>query len=416
MTLNDRIRGLAKWLWLGTGVGALCGVGAAIFLWLLGEATTFRQTNVWMVYLLPFAGWGTGWVYARYGQNIKGGNNLVVATANLGTGQVPARMAPMVVVGTVVTHLFGGSAGREGTAVQMGASLASWFSSKLKLTGETRSQMFIAGISGGFGAVFGTPIAGAIFALEVAVIGRLGYRALIPALTSAVVGDVVARIFVGHAAYPVVAALPLSAGVLFKWLLFAGAVAATTAVFIRLTSFIKTASTKRIPHLSWRLFSGGIAVIGLFHLFGTPMYLGLGVDTILAAFHDETIPIAAFAIKLLFTAVTLGAGYLGGEVTPLFFVGATLGNVLARLLGLPLDMGAAVGLAAVFAAAANTPLSLSIMAVELLGANVLPHVFIVTSLAYVLTGNRSIYITQRIQETKTGQALDGNKIISDFSS
>ena len=140
---------------------------------------------------------------------------------------------------------------------------------------------------------------------------------------------------------------------------------------------------------------------------GTSDYLGLGVPTILRAFKDPSLPWGAFALKLVFTAVTLGSGFLGGEVTPLFFVGAALGNVLARLLGLPVDLGAAVGMAALFAAAANTPLALSIMAVELLGATVLPHVVIVATVAYLLTGHRGIYPSQRIARLKHGRAAAG---------
>jgi H+/Cl- antiporter ClcA len=176
-------------------------------------------------------------------------------------------------------------------------------------------------------------------------------------------------------------------------------------LFVEATHRLKRALEGRIPSLPWRMAAGGLAVVGLWHLVGTDMYLGLGVPTLVRAFVDPALPVSAFAWKLVFTAVTLGAGFLGGEVTPLFFIGAALGNVLARLLGLPLDLGAAVGMAALFAAAANTPLALTIMAVELVGASVLPHVAIVATVAYLLTGHRGIYPAQRIARLKYGGPL-----------
>jgi H+/Cl- antiporter ClcA len=163
------------------------------------------------------------------------------------------------------------------------------------------------------------------------------------------------------------------------------------------------------------MFIGGILLIALWKLVGTSDYLGLGVPGILRAFHDPQLPIYAFAAKLVFTAVTIGAGFLGGEVTPLFFIGAALGNVMARLLGVPLGMGAGIGLAAVFAASANTPLALSIMAMELLGAPMFPHVVIVCVLAYVLSGHRSIYPSQRVIHSKSGKRLQNPTAMRDLS-
>jgi len=302
----------------------------------------------------------------------------------------------MVLVGTVLTHLFGGSAGREGTAVQMGASLADTALRQLKLSGALRRQVLAAGVAGGFGSVFGTPVAGALFGLEFVVQGRIEYAALLPALTAAVVGDLTTRALgITHSLYPVPDTLALSPLLLLKWLAFALALSLATRVFVELTHFLKARGAQHIPRLPLRMFVGGVAVVALWRLVGTSDYLGLGVPTILQSFSDPHLPVYAFALKILFTAITLGAGFLGGEVTPLFFVGAALGNVLARALGLPLAMGAGVGLAAVFAAAAKTPLALSVMAVELLGAGLFPHAAIVCTLCYLITGRRGIYSAQR---------------------
>jgi len=406
MNPSRSARALAQWLLLGGLVGAVCGVASAVFLSLLDEATRLREAHEALVYALPLAGLVLGAVYGRWGAPIRGGNNLVLDAVHEGDAQLPLRMAPMVLVGTVLTHLFGGSAGREGTAVQMGGSLADMVARRLHVGPQTRRELLAAGIAGGFGSVFGTPVAGAVFGLEVVVVGRLGYEALVPALVAAVVGDLVTRgLGIGHTAYPMPGALPLTAWVLVKWLVFAVAVAAVAVVFVELTHWLKKGSEKRVPWLPVRMALGGAAVVALWKLSGTSEYLGLGVPGIVRAFEDPALPVSAFAWKLVFTAVTLGAGFLGGEVTPLFFIGAALGNVLARLLGLPVDLGAAVGLAALFAAAANTPLALSIMAVELLGASVLPHVAIVSTVAYLLTGHRGIYPAQRIARLKHGGPL-----------
>jgi H+/Cl- antiporter ClcA len=406
MSRRDRLAALGQWILLGSVVGVLCGAASALFLWLLERATEFRTGHEIVVYTLPVAGLVIGWIYERFGQSIKAGNNLVIDTIHDEGPEIPLRMAPMVLIGTVLTHVFGGSAGREGTAVQMGASITDWVSHRLRVGKHTRRQLLSAGVAGGFGSVFGTPIAGMVFGLEFIVLGRIKYDALVPALVASIVGDMTTRALgIGHTHYPAAPHVPLTPLLLLKWLAFAAAVAIVTTAFIELTHFIKKRGEKHIPRLSIRMFLGGLVVVGLWKLVGTSDYLGLGVPMIVRSFEDPNLPVYAFALKLVFTAVTLGAGFLGGEVTPLFFVGAALGSVLARLLGIPIELGAGVGLAAVFAASSNTPLALSIMAMELLGAPVFPHVVIVCVLAYLLSGHRSIYPAQRLVNGKSGVRL-----------
>ncbi|HKQ71701.1 MAG TPA: chloride channel protein [Polyangiaceae bacterium] len=391
---------------LGAVVGAACGGAAAAFLFLLEHATRFREGHAWIVYLLPLAGLAVGFVYERWGKSIQGGNNLVLDTLHEGAPQIPLRLVPMVLLGTVLTHLFGASAGREGTAVQMGASLADGVAHTLRVSARARRQLLAAGMAGGFGAVFGTPFAGVVFGMEVVCLGRLERSALVPALVASLVGDYVTRhLGIVHTIYPTVAALPLDFIVFGKLAVVGGAMAVTTVAFIELTRVVKRWSTARVARLPLRMFVGGLVVVTLWKAARTDDYLGLGVPTIVRAFSDPNLPWFAFAAKIIFTSVTLGSGFLGGEVTPLFFVGATLGNVLARAIGLPIDLGAAVGLAAVFGAAANTPVALTIMAVELLGVSVVPHVAIVCAVAYFLSGHRGIYTAQRIARRKYGAAL-----------
>lgn len=394
---------LGEWLLFGALVGVLCGSASALFLTLLEHATRYRVAHPQLIYALPLAGLLLGAFYQRFGQSSAAGNSLIIDTIHDDGPELPLRMAPLVLVGTLVTHLFGGSAGREGTAVQMGAGLADALSHRLSLRPSLRRQLLAAGVAGGFGSVFGTPIAGAIFGLEFVTLGRVEYPALVPALVAALVGDMTTRAWgVAHTVYPAPPPLALTVPILLKWVVFAGAVALVTALFIELTHFLKRRAAQTLPSLALRMFAGGALVLAAWWLTGTSDYLGLGVPMIVRAFSDPQLPSYAFAAKLLFTAVTLGAGFLGGEVTPLFFVGAALGNLLAEPLGLPLPLAAGVGLCAVFASAANTPLALSVMAVELLGGSLFPHAPIVCVLAYVLSGSRSIYAAQRVAHPKTG--------------
>lgn len=406
MTRLDRIKALGQWIGIGSVVGVLCGAASALFLYLLGWATDFRNGHEFIIYTLPVAGLAIGWIYERFGRSIEGGNNLIIDTIHDEGPQIPLRMAPMVLIGSVLTHLFGGSAGREGVAVQMGASLADVLSHRLKLTSNVRRQILAAGVASGIGSIFGTPIAGAVFGMEFITLGNMTYGALVPALVASVIGDMTTRALGIHrTVFPTPMHLDLTPLLLLKWLLFAIAMAATSIAFIELTHRIKKIFEKNSVRLPIRMFIGGILLIVLWKLVGTSDYLGLGVPGILRAFHDPQLPMYAFAAKLVFTAVTIGSGYLGGEVTPLFFIGAALGNVMARLLSVPLDMGAGIGLAAVFAASANTPLALSIMSMELLGAPMFPHVVIVCVLAYLLSGHRSIYPSQRVIHSKSGTRL-----------
>lgn len=404
--MRARAGALLQWTWLGTAVGISCGTASALFLLLLERATRFREAHEVIVYSLPVAGLLIGWVYERWGTSIKGGHNLIIDTIHENTEQIPTRMAPMVFLGTILTHLFGGSAGREGTAVQMGASLADGIAHRLRVNKETRRQLLAAGIAGGFGSVFGTPIAGTIFGLEVVCLGRIEYDALAPALIASVVGDFVCRhLGVVHTAYPTVRFVELTPLVLAKLVTIGLAMALVTVAFVELTHRLKRFLESRVPRLPLRMFVGGIAIVVMWKAIGSSDYLGLGVPMIVRAFTDSNLPAYAFTAKLLFTSVTLASGFLGGEVTPLFFVGATLGSLLARVLGLPIELGAGVGLAAVFGAAANTPIALSIMAVELLGASVFPHVVVVCVIAYLLSGHRGIYPAQRIVRRKQGGVL-----------
>lgn len=400
-----RTHRLLQWIALGALVGVASGLASALFLWLLGIVTDYRDSHEAIIWALPVVGIVMGLALQRWGGPVRGGNNLVIDTVHEGSDKIPVSVVPAILGGTLLTHLFGGSAGREGAAVQMGAALADEISHRLGVRKATRTQLLAAGIAGGFGSVFGTPVAGTVFGLEVIHLGRIEYTSLVPALTAAVVGDMTTRALgIRHGLFPHVEQLPLDVLLLLKWLLVGIAVALVAVVFVEATHHLKTWMERHVPVLWMRMFFGGAAVVALWQLLGTSDYLGLGAPFIERSFI-EPVPEYAFALKLLLTVITLGAGFLGGEVTPLFFIGAALGNALAGPLGLPLALSAGVCMAAVFAAASNTPLALSIMAVELLGANAFPHVLIVSVVAYLMTGHRSIYPSQRLVREKWGSRL-----------
>lgn len=417
MLPRNHITNILKWLSIGASVGVMGGIASAVFLKALEVVTDYRLDHPKLVYTLPAAGLILGLFYEKFGKSIAAGSNLVIDTMHDRGGRIPFRMTPMVLVGTVLTHLFGGSAGREGTAIQMGASLADNWAGVFKNGQQLRQHFLAAGVAGGFGSVFGTPIAATIFALEFVSIGAIEYTCLVAALTASVVGDMVTRkLGIIHTIYPKAPHLDLDPVVLGKWIIFAISVALVGSIFIELVHTVKRFATQLFPRLPIRMAVGGTLVVILWTCSGTSEYLGLGTSGILRAFSESSVPIFAFAYKTVFTAITLGSGFLGGEVTPLFFVGASLGNVLAQYLNVPNALGAGIGMAAVFASASNTPLSLSVMAVELLGRDILPHVVIVCVIAYYLVGHRSIYPSQRATKDKSGALLNAATSLRDWQS
>ena len=398
----DFLQIAGKWTLLGGAAGVLAGTAAYIFLLSLAWATATRLAQPGLLYALPGIGLGVGWLYYRFGGTAALGNNLVIDEVNHNRTKIPLRMAPLVLLGTILTHLGGGSAGREGTAIQMGASLADGLRRLLGLTGEDRRLLLMAGISGGFGAVFGVPAAGFVFGMEVQGIGRIRYDGIIPCLVAAFVGDLVGRAWgAPHSHYPQFAAIPLDPLLVLKVALAGVAFGLTSLLFVELTHGIKIFMSRLSGWTPLYPLLGGIAVIGLTGLVGTHDYLGLSLPLLTASVDGTGVAPWAFALKLLFTAVTLGTGYLGGEVTPLFVIGATLGDALSGLLGGPPGLLAAVGLVAVFAGASNTPLACAIMGIELFGGGLTPYLFLGCVVAYLASGHRGIYMTQRVHQPKT---------------
>ena len=387
----------------------------ALFLWLLHWAINFRFNHPYLLYALPVAGIAIWYTYKFWGGNAERGNNLIMDEIHTPGGGVPKRMAPLVLAATVITHLFGGSAGREGTAVQIGGSIAQFFSKVFKLNATDTRIMLTAGIAAGFGAVFGTPLAGAIFALEVLTLGRIQYDALLACLVAAIIGDMtVSALGIHHTAYHI-DIVPQAAGyfkfdalLLFKVIVAAVAFGLASRLFATAVHSVKLIMSKVIK-TEWLVpVIGGIIIIAFTLIIGKPDYLGLGVDaeypgavTIPSAFNTGGANTWSWLWKTIYTAVTLGTGFKGGEVTPLFYIGSTLGNTLSVLMDAPVSLFAALGFIAVFAGATNTPLACTLMGVELFGGEYILFFAVACFTAYYFSGTSGIYSAQRIAVPKT---------------
>jgi H+/Cl- antiporter ClcA len=394
---------LLRWLPIAALVGILAGSASAVLLISLDWATDIREHHLWIVALLPFAGLAVGLLYWYVGSSVEAGNNLILEQVHDPSETIPLRMTPLVLLGTLVTHLFGGSAGREGTAIQTGASLADQLSRPLGLTAPRRRILLMMGISAGFASVFGTPLAGALFGIEVLALGSLSYEAIAPCLVAAFLAEMVTRAWgVHHTVYTVTQVPAMSVRSLLAAMAAGIAFGLMAMLFAEITHAIKHLAHRVIPWAPVRPFVGGALVAGVVFALGTAhtaRFLGLGIPEIVAAFH-QPLPPYDFAVKSLLTSLTLGTGFKGGEVTPLFFIGATLGNALSHVLPLPSSLLAGMGFVAVFAGAANTPIASTLMAVELFGAEVGAFAGIASILSYLFSGHSGIYTAQRVGRTK----------------
>lgn len=391
---------LVRWLAVSVAASALIGSASALLLVSLQWATDVREAHKWMIALLPVAGLVIGLMYRYLGGSVVRGNNYLIDEIHEPKDIIPFKMAPLIYIGTVLTHLFGGSAGREGTAVQMGGAIADQFSKWLRMRPRDRKILVTLGISGGFASVFGTPLAGAVFALEVIVVGRMRYEAILPCFLTAVFSNYACHLWgVEHTHY-VMGAVPGITVMNVLYVLCAGVIFGLAAMcFSRLIPMWSSLSARFVKYSPFRPMLGGVLIALAVLALGTTRYIGLGVPVIAESFSVQQ-QWYDFLLKILFTTFTIGVGFKGGEVTPLFFVGATLGSALSLVMPLPVGLFAGMGFVAVFAGATNTPIACTVMGIELFGIECGVYVALACVTAYLFSGHTGIYRSQIVGSPK----------------
>lgn len=397
---------IVKWLFLATCAGILVGLSTTVFLKLLGLSIVATSRYRYYFLLLPAALFLSALVVKYLAPDAQGhGTEKIIEAVHKHSGRVKAAVVPVKLVATIITIAFGGSAGKEGPAAQIGAAVTSTLSSLLRFDDRDRKKLVICGISAGFATVFGTPIAGAIFGVEVLFVGGMLYEVLLPSFVAGIVGYQVSSSLGIIYFHEPLKFVPLFSSFFFAKVCVAG-------IFFGLCSLLLIESLRFFERLSERttiwsplkgILGGGVLIM-LSFLFST-RYLGLGLDTIKAALEGGTVPGSAFLMKILFTAITLSFGGSGGIITPIFFIGASAGHVFASVLGFDVTIFSAIGMVALLAGAANTPISASIMAIELFGPEVGPFAAVACVVSFLMTGHRSVYPSQILSLTKSSSLV-----------
>lgn len=384
-----------KWMLICLLVACPVALACAFFLYSLELATQSKEQHPWFLYLLPIGGLLIGLLYYYKGTIVNKGNNLLIEDYHKATNTIPLKMGVFVLLGTLTTHLFGGSAGREGTALQIGASISEQFSKIFTLSPKGKKLLILLGISAGFSAVFGTPLAGALFAMEIMIVGKLQYKGAFYIFVCAYLADYICTLTgITHSTYSVTNFLNYNA-VNTLWIIICAVVfGITSIVFVFTTDLVSKTLKKYVSPIYMHPFYGALIFIGIITLLNQDIYLGLGIPTIQQAFLLPSAPYVFF-IKLVLTALILGSGFKGGEVTPLFFIGATLGSALAYYLNMPLDVFASIGFVAVFCGATKTPLACIAMALELFGYQNGIYTALACVIAYLISGRHTIYKSQK---------------------
>lgn len=401
-----------KWVFIAVIVGTILGFVGVAFHILLEYATEYRSLHKSIIWLLPIGGLIIAFLYKKANMLGGKGTDLILLTIRTESDKPRLVTAPLIFIGTVITHLFGGSAGREGAALQLGGSIAGYIGEKIGLEQKDITIITMCGMSGAFAALFGTPLTSAIFSMEVISVGIMYYSAIVPCLISAVIGSEIAKAFGIAPTFFKIDVIPSVDMFTIGKVIVLGAICAVVSYI-----FCKTIHSSAIVYSKYfknpfvKIAVGGILVASLTFVIGTTDYNGAGMDIIAKAISNGEVKPTAFIMKIIFTAITLGAGYKGGEIVPAFFTGATLGAFVSQFLGLPSGFGGALGLIGLFCAATNCPLTSTIISIELFGAKGVIYFAIIAGVSYMLSGYHGLYSAQKIMYSKVKAEYINKEII-----
>ena len=400
------VRALGEWLLLAGLTGIACGLTGAAFTWCVGQAAVLRAAHPWLLFCMPAAGLIIVWSYRAAGLENDSGTNQIIASVR-GETRPPVRLAPLIFLGSVLTHLTGGSAGREGAALQIGGSISAGIGRLLRLGDRNLNTIIQCGMAGLFSALFGTPITATVFSLEVVNVGHMHYSSLFPCLLSALVANSIPR-YLGlpAEAYHLLGVPEIGPLSMLQCGGLAILAALVSMAFCALMHGSGRLYQKYIPNQYLRALAGAAFVILLTVIEGSGDYNGAGGNIIELAMEGEVRVPWAFALKMLFTALTLGAGFRGGEIVPTLFIGATFGCAVGPLLGLDPAFSAAIATIALFCGVVNCPLASIFLAIELFGGGGLPFFALACALSFLLSGQYSLYSSQNIVYSKLEARLN----------
>ncbi len=406
--LREYLSAFVRWLLLGLAVGIISGIIGAGFSKAIGFVTGLRMANGWLILLLPLGGLLSVGIYSLCKVDGIGTNRVLesVRTAK----KVPYLLAPAIFSGACITHLLGGSAGREGAALQLGGSVASIIGRVLHLDEQTRHILTICGMGAFFSALFGTPVGACVFALEVVSVGHFYTSAFFPAIVSSVSAFYVATLFgVSPERFHFARLDGVEVNILWRVAVIAVAGAVVSIIFCRSVHLCEYYFEKIIHNPFLRILVGGLLIVGLTVAVGNQEYNGGGIEIIERIFHNNEVRYEAFLLKIIFTVITISAGFKGGEIVPTFYIGATLGASIGVALGLSPALGAAVGMAAMFSSVTNCPMATVVLCIELFDGNALIYCAVSAVTAYLLSGNSGLYTGQRLVYSKTdGKIINAN--------
>ena len=392
---------LIKWLAIASLVGVIVGAIASCFGHTLIVVNNFRAAHPMIILGLPFAGLAIVFLYRYFKDQDDRGTNMVIASIHSSTG-IPFRMAPLIFVTTVITHLFGGSAGREGAAIQLGGSIANRMGKKMKLTQNDQHIIVMCGMSAGFSALFGTPLAATIFSLEVISVGIMHYSALVPCVTASMIAHFVADFMkMPPEVFPVAAVPEIGAALFFKTVFMGVLFGVVSILFCMIMHQTEHLLEHHLKNAYVKIFASGCMILVLCGLLGSDLYLGSGMGIIEHIFHEGETQTFAFLLKMIFTALTIGAGFKGGEIVPSLTIGAAFGCVIAPLLGFDVPLAAAMGMIGVFCGVTNCPITSLLISFELFGFAGMPYYLTTVAVSYMLSGYYGLYHAQRIMYSKT---------------